>query len=77
MLSKLLLSVKRPVTSSFRDDCLKYRFVPLEDITAYELAYIMAHVCNITTPMWTEIRISTEAYPNIPDNVKRHFVPKD
>lgn len=42
-----------------------YRFVPKEDITAYELARIMQA---------TLMRFSESTYETLPNTLKRHFV---
>lgn len=46
-------------------------FEPREDITTYELAYIMQSLWRGT--FYGDIEMSPEVWEHIPDNIKRHL----
>ena len=52
----------------FVDAPKRYRFVPAEDITVYELALIISTVAA---------RIHPSVFEALPDEVKRHFKEED
>ncbi len=49
-----------------------YRFVPLPDITAYELAQVVAHAPELMTK-GGQMVATDEAYRGFPNEVRRHF----
>jgi hypothetical protein len=53
----------------------KYFFEPQKDITAYELAYVLSHVCfnPLSSLSQTGVIIRHELWADVPMGVKRHF----
>ena len=49
-----------------------YRFVPLPDITAYELAQVIAHAPELMT-RGGQMVVTAEGYLGFPNEVRRHF----
>ena len=52
---------------------MKIMFVPLEDITTYELAWIYARVSLAANAPRFGISITKEQADAMPENIKRHF----
>jgi len=50
----------------------KYRFVPEENITAYEVAYIFARLSGPINKLG--VSITDEQFADMPKSVSRHFV---
>lgn len=49
-------------------------FEPKEDITAYELAVVVAHISGMTPPKnGVYVNEASESWISVPESVKRHF----
>lgn len=49
-----------------------FKFVPKDDITTQELAYLVSRFCGTSAPRHG-VHFTQDQWQYLPDNIKRHF----